>query len=540
METLTLASIGEEINKHLVLVADLRARRNSFLPIFRLPPETLVNIFTLGARDYYYHGGDYPINCIPHWVNVSYICRHWRNVALNCPALWAYPFTISLRWTEELLARSKRAPLKIHIYSGTINASLVRLSGLVAKLLSHAERIQELRLRVPAMALPSKLSLCVPHLQILDIDGTQSCPSEWTLTINDRDIPSLRTLKLTYHPLPWHLLNLTGLTTLFLSHAPSPQNIVEFLAALSRMQCLAVLHLDCVLASARGFLSSGAFDVFPKINLPSLARFFVIAPLSVVVSLLSHVDIPLKTILRLEFQAEVGSSIEDYAPIPSLLAQRFTESTDLSSPRPTIRSLAIRYPPYKFTLCASKHEDPRPYVSTNFLQWNSDLPLAISVEMKSMLFSDWDRITSDICCSIPSTDVQTLHVFDPPLSHDFWRKTLSHLHGLQKMSLSAGHMPDLVSLFNERVGTPKGLGTGDRDGAAGHAFVPALSKLELYRITFASEGADWSEGVSEKSLFDSLATRNALHSGVTMLGCTFEGDESDTDDDEADCSDESY
>ena len=142
-----------------------------------------------------------------------------------------------------------------------------------------------------------------------------------------------------------------------------------------------------------------------------------------------------------------------------------------------------------------------------------------------MTSSDWDQIRSDICCSIPSTDVQILHASDPPFSHDFWKKTLSHLHGLQNLHLSAGYMPNLVCLLDERVETPNGyVTTGDRDGAAGHTYVPALSKLALYHIRFVSKDANLSEGVSEKSLLDSLATRKALRSRLTMLGCMTEGD----------------
>ena len=46
---------------------------------------------------------------------------------------------------------------------------------------------------------------------------------------------------------------------------------MEFLATLSRMQALAVLHLENVLPSARGLLSSGVFNASPAIYPVSLA-----------------------------------------------------------------------------------------------------------------------------------------------------------------------------------------------------------------------------------------------------------------------------
>ncbi|KAF8437306.1 hypothetical protein L210DRAFT_2365089 [Boletus edulis BED1] len=104
--------VDEEIAKQIRLLCDLQTQRNSFLPISRLPIETLAAIFIYSARDYHHSG--HPTRTAPDWVNVSYVCRHWRNVALNCATLWSYLFVVSPRWTEELLARSKQASLKLH------------------------------------------------------------------------------------------------------------------------------------------------------------------------------------------------------------------------------------------------------------------------------------------------------------------------------------------------------------------------------------------------------------------------------------------
>ncbi|KAF8559424.1 hypothetical protein OG21DRAFT_1368133, partial [Imleria badia] len=90
---------------------DLCPQRNSPSFIFRLPIEILEIIFIHCARDYYTKDGRRPTPTVPSWVNVSYVCCHWRNVALDCPTLWTYLFATSPRWTEELLARSKQAPL---------------------------------------------------------------------------------------------------------------------------------------------------------------------------------------------------------------------------------------------------------------------------------------------------------------------------------------------------------------------------------------------------------------------------------------------
>ena len=104
----------EAIHQQTVLLYNLCAKRNSFLPISHLPPETLESIFIYGAHDYYERDGSgYFALYIPTWVNVLYVCRHWHNIAVNFLTLWTYHFNTSLHWTEKLLLRSKEASLKI-------------------------------------------------------------------------------------------------------------------------------------------------------------------------------------------------------------------------------------------------------------------------------------------------------------------------------------------------------------------------------------------------------------------------------------------
>ena len=51
----------------------------------------------------------------------SQVCRHWRNLMLNTPSLWAKSIDLNLifsgsfkiKWLEELLRRSRTAPLWI-------------------------------------------------------------------------------------------------------------------------------------------------------------------------------------------------------------------------------------------------------------------------------------------------------------------------------------------------------------------------------------------------------------------------------------------
>ncbi|TFK63451.1 hypothetical protein BDN72DRAFT_775890, partial [Pluteus cervinus] len=90
-------------------IRTLHAFRNTFTPVYRLPPEVLARMF-------------YFVQQVPKqerfsrknlkWIVVTHVSQHWRDAAIGCPTLWshissAYPKLVA----HELLHRSKAAPL---------------------------------------------------------------------------------------------------------------------------------------------------------------------------------------------------------------------------------------------------------------------------------------------------------------------------------------------------------------------------------------------------------------------------------------------
>ena len=182
--------------------------------------------------------------------------------------------------------------------------------------MNHAERIQELSLRLPSTCTRqvfSQLSSRVPQLQKLEIWVADPL-FELSPVLFLGDTPALHALELQNCPMPWYTLELSGLTTLSLHGVPGwlRQNVEDLLATLSYMQCLTHLHIEDALRSAAYFLSSGAFHTFQKIDLPRLSHLFIVAPLSVVGVLLSCVNFPLETEVRLECNLECASSLGHY------------------------------------------------------------------------------------------------------------------------------------------------------------------------------------------------------------------------------------
>ncbi|KAI9574266.1 hypothetical protein HD554DRAFT_2165761 [Boletus coccyginus] len=500
------------------------AERNSLSFIFRLPTEILEIIFIHRARDYHSKASHDPTPTVPSWVNISYVCRRWRNVTLNCSTLWTYLFVTSPRWTEELLARSWKASLKLQVNPDPYRCEATFLElGIVEQVMNHVERIQELCLHLPFTSgdhcFFSKLSSRAPRLQNLKISTEDDDCSQWSSVLFDGDTPALRTLELTGCPVPWYSFKLSGLTTLSLNDVPVrfQQDTAEFLATLGHMQNLEHLHLDNSLASAAGFLSSTAFHTFQKVNLPHLSRVSIAAPLSTVIALLSCINIPLKTEVRLECHFERDFSLDNYTSLSSLLAQRFSVLRGQALSSPTIRSLGIQSAEWeKATLTFSASErDLGSSISISHVEWCRNIPLQIVIHFRpSMTRSDGNGIISDICCAMPLTNVQSVHVLHPPSCSAFWKHALGHLGGLRHLKLSRGNMPDLASALSLAPRDCTKKQDEYMDCGLDRVFAPALEELELYDILLSTSPPD-----DQQSLSDALSTRKESRGRVTMAQC---------------------
>ncbi|KAF8415732.1 hypothetical protein L210DRAFT_2613731 [Boletus edulis BED1] len=518
MEAATLDHVEEEpVARQKSVLSNL----HTYAFISRLPTETLQDIFIHCARDYHYQHLC-PTGFVPSWVNVSYVCRHWRNVALKSPTLWAYLFIISRRWTKVLLARSKQASLKIRV--SLVPRQRLSCVGMVMK---HVERIQELCLRLPAPfahRVLSRLSSRAPRLQDLDItvehpDSRVEGPS----SLFDGDTPALRTLKLASCPVPLHSFRLSALTVLHLANVPVQfqQDVEEFLAALSCMQDLKHLYLCHALPSAIGFLSSAVFKTFEKIDLTHLSRLWINAPLETTVTLLSCINIPLKTQVKLECNSELNPSLDHYALLRSLLAQRYN---DQAQSNPTILSLVIQsiWKGTSFTFSPRQR-----YTTMAYGPWDRDILLYIHLDHRKI---DGDTIINDICSSMPLSNVETLSVHQPMFSPVFWRRILRQLQDVRYITLSGGNMPSLTDHTphhseGEDAQNHGGLASGCQGQS--HILVPRLEELELKHITFLpNDGSNLRESaITRDRLWATLSTRRLEGSRgrLTMTRCNIPG-----------------
>ena len=124
-------------------------------PIHRLPPEVLacillcVNTYDLTLPLNYTDHTDLEESLANHFewspLNLSGVCRYWRNVALTTPRLWTKIYTgpDSIELVRLFLLRSKGAPLKV--FADITSACDISTFGLI---LPHFHRLQWLCLVV--------------------------------------------------------------------------------------------------------------------------------------------------------------------------------------------------------------------------------------------------------------------------------------------------------------------------------------------------------------------------------------------------------
>lgn len=407
--------------------------------------------------------------------------------------------------------------------------------------MNHTERIQDLSLCIPdtgISSLDSKLlSSCALRIQRLSIVYQSS---KWHSVLFNGDTPVLRTLELRGYTAPWSLFKLNSLTTLHLDQIGvlRKHSMEEFLAILSDMQDLRHLYLEDGMARPHDFLLSDVFNAFPKINLPSLSGPLVIAPLSMVVAFLSCINIPPKTEFRLECLPDFDVDFCNiFTLLSSYLAQRSTVSA-LSCP--PIRLLAIEYDRWALGLCfsaSSEHERIPIVISRD--HWGCNIPLKIVISspreitddsiVQGMMTGSRDRITSDMCCSVPFTNVQTVHVLNPPFSSAIWKNALGRLQNLRSIKLSDGYMPDLAPVLSLTPHEPTENQGGHVDRGPNQLFAPALEELELSDIKFSPNPASNSGRAAAdlQSLYDALSTRKESRGRLAMTRCNTAGGSSD-------------
>ncbi|EPS93713.1 hypothetical protein FOMPIDRAFT_1135667, partial [Fomitopsis schrenkii] len=97
---------------HYECIRVINTQLNALAPVSRIPPEVLSEIFLHTAERVAALGSSPPR--VRDWIRVTHVCRHWRETALQCTALWSRVDVPALpERLSEFLSRSKDAPLSM-------------------------------------------------------------------------------------------------------------------------------------------------------------------------------------------------------------------------------------------------------------------------------------------------------------------------------------------------------------------------------------------------------------------------------------------
>ncbi|KAG6373837.1 hypothetical protein JVT61DRAFT_5986 [Boletus reticuloceps] len=271
---------NQAIGQQLIL-PNLYTQRSSFFnPTSKLPNETLQDIFIHCARDYYNKESESWHSLVPpEWINVSYVCRRWRDVALSCPTLWTYLSTYATALDKRVFNQVEAGVIEDtdthHGSKWPMDELYHRESDGPRGTYPGASSCLSGRLR-PQDSFQTFLTRSSPAIS----ENLHGRPfSLQSFVLFDGNTPALRTLDLFNCPMGLSYLNLSTLKTLNLSGEGRFQyNMEKVLAVLRCTRSLSHLYLKHIFPSCRGFIYSATFDVFQKVKLPHLSQLSITAP----------------------------------------------------------------------------------------------------------------------------------------------------------------------------------------------------------------------------------------------------------------------
>jgi hypothetical protein len=154
----------EAMERQLLL---LKQRRNSLVPVCRLPPELLARVFSIVQReddptDDPTDDPDFAFDRrVRGWPRVTRVCTHFRVVAIQTPMLWnVHDFNRPVStWRQLCLARAAGTPSCIRIIDGRGAEHLCRAWKAIVEIINNRNTNHEVFDAITA-----------PHLRVLSVN----------------------------------------------------------------------------------------------------------------------------------------------------------------------------------------------------------------------------------------------------------------------------------------------------------------------------------------------------------------------------------
>jgi hypothetical protein len=432
-----LVALAESMRVQIAALAEsmraLRSRRNSLAPISCLPNEVLATVFKHLAEEKSFQS--YPgANHSPPCVRVTHVCRHWRQVALEYPSLWAFVDCTCARWIGVMLERSKKAALVV-----TCNASSLPPECL-EQVLSQLPRIKVLRLYShpwdvdrALVHLSSQPAPLLQNFKFVVIGGEfRHTFRPVSDVIFQGQVPQLRSLELTTGSFGWTSCIFSGLRTLYVRGIgfTSSSTLSEFLPALRRIPELEWLTLERLsIVSGENRVSSD------KVPLARLKSIVLDATIQTAVTLFTHLTLPCNAKIALDL-----TNIEGHQNISDLFSAM---DKGPGKSGPALRSLCTLLSPASIVVQFSKSmESERLYSSKTS---HKDVRLSVQFHWDSSVSIE-PIIIFDICRIVAQGTIRSLSVSSfKNLEEPFWRTGSANLPSLERIHVSNSSIEGLLA-----------------------------------------------------------------------------------------------
>ncbi|TFY71630.1 hypothetical protein EVG20_g1381 [Dentipellis fragilis] len=442
-----------EVRAIKIVQSSFCTRLNTLALVNQLPPEILAYVFHL-LREVWPLPYSRSRAAIFNWVQVTYVCRQWRTVALDNPFLWTnIPFSLGNTWKEEFLRRSRMAPISI---AQEDYLSDNDIKSVARTLTQHLCRIQKLHLSSDQYAnfmhiLPM---LCdpAPLLESLILHNNRRSSANSNdpsipLEIFNRTAPRLRCLDLRNWQLSWTSLQpFSSLVYLDLwGCSVLPEGFHLALDSLEKMHLLEDLKLADVLPPLPDDVTP--YSTYgPTISLPHLRKLYLKDNIRSCGLILKHIITPVTAEHEI-YCADAEGGHEFLLPWLSTEVDRSMN----------ILKLSIENDSYGFNVVVSNYNSKAWSVEFAPECHRSPKPsfyLSFHTDSRRFRESAMERL----CQMLPLGNLESLSVFwDDTLSTHDWFAILGGCKSLARAEIRYTCAPSLCELLTTNISLSQSL-----------------------------------------------------------------------------------
>lgn len=447
----------ENVHEYIVF---LRQLRNSHLPIRRMPPEILVEIF-LRVNE-----GE-ESRC-PFWLSITHVCHQWRALALSISALWCEVSLFDQFISKLFLERCQSGPLYIH-QSHTRNGHMsLEIEQEWQNILDpRTSRMHTINLYgSDAISLWSSLRCFrgpFPSLHSLSLSSGGMARLPWTEPA-DGFFPALRHVKLYRVLVPWASPIFRNLQTLKLHDQLVSRRsctMDDFLKVLD--QCAHSLEVFSIAFSGPRLPRDTATypSIGKTVHLSRLQIFDIHHHPIDIAHLLAHVSFPHTAQLSIRYKVPDDASLDRCFPRDTTV---FTHLTDITRFKFQANSSSAEIKCENFTLFASIDEEMN--------EDEGEIPERVSAFLAQSV--------SRICTPHTVKEMIIECAWVTTILEDDWFQALSRLSGLNFLSFYQ---------YQEDSWTPFGLCAAlVKEKDDGSTVCPELQCLVLEDVYFTLPG----------------------------------------------------